>query len=266
MASTRYVPGLTQTRSGAIERSEIEPNRNFPLAGESYAQARARGAAGPRAPELAYRDPATGVLRTPASRSDRPVDVNSVRMIAETRILLSLIERFQPERLATVHAHSLSHRPGDAPGIFVDPRGVDPYTGVPRTDLLSESQRMADDELTERMVTSGRTRLAATPLPLTTGRRPRAPFDPFMGNVAGGGWTVHYAPSADHPEGTSLGMYAPEPVPGVREGITTITIEVPQYAGSSAGALPAIEDLDRDLLADIFLEDPTTVSTIYPTR
>jgi len=87
-----------------------------------------------------------------------------------------------------------------------------------------------------------------------------------MGNVAGGGWTVHYAPTADHPQGTSLGMYAPEPVPGVREGITTITIEVPQYQESSAGSLPAVEDLDRDLLADIFLEDPSTVSTLYPTR
>lgn len=51
-------------------------------------------------------------------------------MIPETRILIGLIERFQPERIASVHAHSLKNIVGDAPGIFVDPRGVDPRTGT----------------------------------------------------------------------------------------------------------------------------------------
>jgi hypothetical protein len=59
-------------------------------------------------------------------------------MLPETRFLLQLIERFQPERLAAIHAHSrmsLCHPckdtkeracGGEGPGIFVDPRGIDP--------------------------------------------------------------------------------------------------------------------------------------------
>jgi len=59
-------------------------------------------------------------------------------------------------------------------------------------------------------------------------------------------------------------MWAPAPVAsgsGARAGITTVTIEVPQWRQSSQTTqLSQIEDLDRDLLADIFLEDPAVVT------
>jgi hypothetical protein len=38
-------------------------------------------------------------------------------------------------------------------------------------------------------------------------------------------------------------MYAPVPVPGVRAGITTLTIEVPQYQPDASAALDRVDDL-----------------------
>jgi hypothetical protein len=179
-------------------------------------------------------------------------------MIPETRILIGLIERFQPERIASVHGHSLKRVVGDAPGIFVDPRGIDPRTGA----VTNAAQGAEDDRLATAMVREGRSRLAATPLPATT--RGRAPFDPFFGNAPAGSSSssVHYA-STVHAEGSSLGTWAPVPVTGAgaRAGITTVTVEVPEYDPTTAGrALSRIEDLDARLLAEIFLEDPAVVT------
>jgi hypothetical protein len=48
---------------------------------------------------------------------------------------------------------------------------------------------------------------------------------------------------------------------GARAGITTVTVEVPEYDPTTAGrALSRIEDLDARLLAEIFLEDPVVVT------
>ncbi|HWZ43295.1 MAG TPA: hypothetical protein VNW97_07445 [Candidatus Saccharimonadales bacterium] len=88
--------------------------------------------------------------------------------------------------------------------------------------------------------------------------------DPFTGNAPAGSptSTVHYASGA-RAEGNSLGSWAPVPVtgPGSRSGITTVTVEVPKYNPATAGAaLARVETLDAGLLADIFLEDPSTVT------
>lgn len=110
------------------------------------------------------------------------------------------------------------------------------------------------------MVGEGRGRLAARPLPITTEKR--RPFDPFTGNAPAGtpASTVHHASTA-HAEGSSLGTLAPVPVTGAgaRPGVTTLTVEVPKYTAPAADALARVKELDAHLLAEIFLEDPTTV-------
>src|SRR4029453_6897469 len=117
----------------------IEPNRNYPLPGEDLAAARARGSSGVSAAELMFQT-ATGLRAPRDAGTNSTFWVTSIRMLPETRILLSLIERFQPERLASIHDHSLkqdchpcvggaaSKCGGEGPGIFVDPRGIDPVT------------------------------------------------------------------------------------------------------------------------------------------
>jgi hypothetical protein len=263
-ARSRYSPGdprwvqggMGRDTSGTLSTNRpVEPNRNFPVPGEDLAATRARGSSGPNAPELVFTDPAnpTAAPRPAHDTSIAGGGGTSIRMLPETRTLVSLIEHFHPERIASVHAHSLKNLPGDAPGIFVDPRGVNPTTGA----VTNAAQAAEDDRLAAAMVRTGRNSLASTPIA-------GAPSDPFVGNVPPtGGSTVRYA-SGVHAEGNSLGTWAPAPVasgPGARAGITTITMEVPQWRGSGqATQLGQIEDLDRDLLADIFLEDPAVVT------
>jgi len=249
--------GMGRDISGTLQTSRaVEPNRNFPLPGEDLAAAQARGAGGPNQAELMFRNPAHPSA-APAESHDTSGAGHagtSIRMLPETRTLISLIEHFHPERIASVHAHSLKSIPGDAPGIFVDPRGVDPATGA----VTNAAQAAEDDRLATAMVREGRTRLASAPI--TGVRSP----NPFIGNRPGTSQsTVRYASGA-HAEGSSLGMWAPTPVtsgPGTRAGITTMTIEVPQWnRPSEATELSRIEDLDRDLLGDIFLEDPAAAT------
>lgn len=258
-SGSRTVPGVPGIGiAGRPTTHDADPNRNFPLPGEGLATAQARGAASAAAPELQIFDPtAPGGTRAPHDTAGPGHQVSSIRMIPETRILLGLIERFQPERIASVHAHSLKRTVGDAPGIFVDPRGIDPRTGA----VIDAAQASEDDRLATAMVREGRSRLASAPLPTRRGRR--APFDPFTGNAAAGSpaSTVHYA-STVHAEGNSLGGWAPVPVAGAgaRAGITTVTVEVPAYGAGAAAALARVEALDAELLADVFLEDPALVT------
>lgn len=272
-AGERYVSGgMGYDTSGKLERSrQVEPNRNYPLPGEDLADARARGAGSPTDPELVFRDTA-GRVRAPRDRSvpqpggrSRTYGYTSTRMLPETRILIALIERFQPERLATVHAHSLQSTIGDAPGIFVDPRGIDPTTGA----VANQAQVDEDDRLATAMVTEG-TRRWRAPANVRKGggaHRQRAPSDPFVGNAAGtAAGSVRYTSTA-HSEGNSLGTWAPVPTRS-RPGMATVTVEVPQWQGAAnQPALAQIEELHRDLLCEIFLGDPAAVTApTQPTR
>ena len=247
--------GMGRDVGGRLQTSRyIEPNRNFPLPGEGLATAQARGASGPNAAELMYQPPpATAGGTLPAVREPTDTSIaggtgTSTRMLPQTRTLIGLIEHFRPERIASVHAHSLKSIPGDAPGIFIDPRGVNPTTGA----VIDAAQRDEDRRLATAMVQAGIRR------PITG-----APSDPFIGNAPGTAQSrVEYA-SSRHAEGTSLGGWAPTPVTGAgaRPGITTVTIEVPQWRSPrDAAQLGQIQDLDRDLLADIFLGDPASVT------
>jgi hypothetical protein len=227
----------------------VEPNRTYPgaphldepstgWAGQDYQSALQSG--------LLYQPAAGATPRAPAARSSRPRelaadDVHSSRMIAETRALIALIENFQPERIASIHAHSVPGRRGDAPGVFVDPRGG--YGGGSPTSVgAATAEGQADDQLALAMLHQGLT-------------DPRSSTNSFRGNTAarGGvtGETVHYATS-NHPEGSSLGDWAPS------RGITTVTVEVPQ--GLKGVPLADVEEMHRDLLMQIFLADPSSVT------
>lgn len=255
--SERWIRGgIGRDRQGRVQASRsVEPNRNFPLPGEGLAAVRARGSSGSTEPELVFRDPANPSA-SPRSAQDRRgagKGGTSIRMLPETRALIPLIEHFRSERIASVHAHSLKSIPGDAPGLFVDPRGVDPTTGA----VTNAARAAEDDRLAASMVRAGRTRLGASPIA-------GGPSVPFVGNAAGTPRaTVRYASGA-HAEGDSLGSWAPVPVasgPGARSGITTVTIEVPQWLDASQAAqLDRIEALHANLLATIFLEDPAVVA------
>ncbi len=258
-AATRYASksprwitgGMGLDETGKLEKSRsVEPNRNLPLPGEDLAAARARGAGSATAPELVFKDPAKPSAAPRAAHDTKGAGHGgtSIRMLPETRTLVALIEHLQPERIASVHAHSLKKTVGDAPGIFVDPRGVDPTTGT-----VTDAKKAAeDDRLATAMVTQGRSKFGTA----ATGTN-----DPFIGNAPGTSKaSVRYASGA-HAEGNSLGMWAPAPVAsgaGARPGITTVTMEVPQW--TDATKLDKIETLDTELLADIFLEDPTTAT------
>lgn len=278
-AGQRHVPGgMGRSTAGVLQTSRsVEPNRNFPLPGEDLAAARARGAGSATASELVFRDD-SGTVREAQDTPDtvsggqivrRGQGGTSTRMLAENRILIQLIERFQPERLASVHAHSLKTLAGDAPGIFVDPRGIDPVTHA----VTNPGQGAEDDRLATALTGEGTRRWAARGGSVP-GTSPRT-GNPFVGNAAGtSSSTVHYSSTAT-PEGNSLGTWAPVPtVAGAqgarvsRPGITTVTVEIPQWTDpSQAASLRAIEELDRDLLIEIFLGDPSvTTPATGPTR
>jgi hypothetical protein len=177
-------------------------------------------------------------------------------MLPETRMLLQLIEHLQPERLAAIHAHSregtcypckdgqLTECGGEGPGIFVDPRGLDPISHK----VINSRQYKADRLLASRMLKDALHRLKREPLPKTEDST--ASFSPFAGNTACHPSTVEYF-SPRLTEGNSLGDWAPVPTPG-RAAITTLTIELPKYQRVDAAASRMI-DLYRDLLADVFL-------------
>jgi hypothetical protein len=241
---SRDVPGgLGLNTEKKLVCRKVEPNRNFPLPGEDLKTARGR-APTKNDPELAFRDPC-GNIRAPIGD-----ERTSIRMLPETRILIDLIERFQPERLASVHDHSFVQRchpcfgrdtlcGGEGPGIFVDPRGINPVTR--RITDLAKVQ--ADDQLATRMLTKA---LAKTGLGTFM-----TSLSPFAGNQALTPLTVRYF-SQQRVEGNSLGDWAPVDTVAHR-GITTVTIEVPKV-GFAAGGRRKVIDLHSDLLQTVFLE------------
>jgi hypothetical protein len=257
----RYVPGgIGLVERGddnkkelKVVRHDVEPNLNLPLPGENYDMARSHGARRPADPELFIRVPSkSGKVHKRPARGQR----TSIRMLPETRILLQLIEHLQPERLAAIHAHSregtcypckdgqLTECGGEGPGIFVDPRGIDPISHR----VTNYDQFQADRFLATRMLKNGLHHLKRDPLPVP--EESSASFPPFAGNTACLPSTVEYF-SPRLTEGNSLGDWAPVPTPD-RAAITTLTIELPKYKRIDPAASRVI-DLYRDLLADVFL-------------
>jgi hypothetical protein len=249
--TTVIIPDLfAPKRQGKTrEVGGIEPNRNFPMPGETYADVKNRG----------------GKLLDPDQRrfKDQPPKGGgaSDTMLPENIILVNLIECIKPKRLMSVHAHSAKSRTkdkdehkedddhrrdayGNDAGIFVDPRGgFDPSLEAP----LSKTGR-ADDQFTDNMLQAAvayiqaasfddfekikKEKNAAKKEKLRKKEREDLINFALAGNVpddAGAAkvafQTVHYAFTAAKTRGSSLGLWAPA------AGILTITVEHPQTNG-----------------------------------
>ena len=241
----RNVPGgIGLNDRGRVECHIAEPNRNFPLPGMDLKQARDRGKLKITDPELVIRD-GCGNIR--AAQGEK----TTIRMLPETRILISLIERFQPERLASVHDHSLVQRchpcfgrdtlcGGEGPGIFVDPRGISPVT----RRIEDSKQVKEDDELVTKMLDRAVADLS--------GKKITSRLSPLSGNLALPSPKVRYF-SEQRVEGNSLGDWAPVKTTS-RPAITTLTIEVPKEGFVDSKAKKILIELHRAILNAIFLE------------
>jgi hypothetical protein len=231
----------------------VEPNRTFPGAAPSGSQ--------PGGGQ-SYQDARRDGLKYQSSSKSQPITPPAKRMIAETRALIALIEHFQPERIATIHAHSVNkdkdekRSRGNAAGIFVDPRGGVTNPQNPTHSGAATADGQADDQLARQMLAgaksdlSGAARSDRSLSPFAKQKLPKS-VAPLRGNQAGtGGDQVHY--EAGHPIGTSLGDWAPS------RGITTVTVEIPQQV--SGTDLTNIEAMHRDLLQRVFLAEPALVT------
>jgi len=209
-----------------VER--IEPNRNFPLAGEGLAAAERRKGMG-----IELVDPDTRRFtnlspRQPEDFTDkRGVKRASKFIIPENRILLKLIACIKPSRVMSIHSHDVKNRRGDGPGVFVDPRGgFDTDLDAPLT-----AEGRDDDILADRMLKAAIKGLAASKLSKLEQTEALQGNQPGSGNFFGE--TVHYSFGASKARGTSFGMWAPAPIRGQgdedRSGMQTITLELPKW-------------------------------------
>jgi hypothetical protein len=218
----KNAPTYEGGRYSRVGGKAIEPNRNLPRPGESLATGQ-KGLKG-----KTTGTPLKGSLLTDT-------------MLPENVMLVALIEHFKPSRIASVHAHSPSTKKGDAPGIYVDPRG-----GI---DSKSDKARTAEGQADDKLVTD----MLAHAKPLGLKDNP--------------GGTVHYASAKTPAQGTSLGDWAPVAVdegkpgvrdqPGDRPAITTVTVEVENYWPSSedkSGKMKGLIEAHRSALQEVFLE------------
>jgi hypothetical protein len=268
---TKGAAGAGSKGTGSDGNVEVEPNRNFPLPGTSYDSYKKTG-------HLEFWDADAKKVRAPrdivnveGKKENRAKAVASEKMLPENRLLVHLIEQFKPERLVSVHQHSVPGGRGDGPGVFVDPRR--PATKLsaddgfdPTTDQALTAEGQQDDKLGAAMCDTIQKDAEAA------GLRKQG-LDPLAGNAvplpgakSKKPSTVHYKTGA-HAEGNSLGDYAPVEVKqggaGDRPAIGTITIEIPQYDKSrpdQADALSKLEAIDVAALQHIFLGDPSKVA------
>ena len=165
-------------------------------------------------------------------------------MLAETRILIRLIERENPVRAVSVHAQSVPGKRDAGPGIFVDPRPWPPKT-------------FADIKLAAAMVEDAMRSLGATAdrkLDLRGTERGRLSH-PFQGNFADKATnkipktptlTVQYK-SERHPPGTSFGGWAPA------RGTAVITSELPQWQNVSEIVMNKLVNVHENAILRVFL-------------
>jgi hypothetical protein len=197
--------------SRTTTKTSEDPNRNFPAVGTSLSKSKGKG---------------TVALDS----QGRPIEPGNV-------ILIDLIERFQPERIASVHGHSEPPKipkPGkDMPGIFDDPRA-------------GTQEKAADDALALKMAKAA------------AGKGVRVPGN-WLGDPKNE--TSEYPPGAPKmSKGVSLGDYGPKAT-DARPAMTVVTVEAYGYDASDekskAGAerKKELESL-ANVLQDIFLGPP----------
>lgn len=206
----------------------VDPNRNFPAPGESLASAQKRGG---------------GVAKDAEGRPIQPENV----------MLLELIDRFRPSRIASVHSFRPSPpliRGKAAAGIFADPHTVP--KGASAADQSAAKAASAEDAaLALRMAQKAAQGGAHVP-----------------GNWLGSSHPESLYGAAGHQPGTSLGGWAPQAItehgPQDRPAMTIITVEVEHFHPSSAETTPAkqaerLHELEahRIALQEIFLGPPS---------
>jgi len=214
----------------------IEPNRNLPRVGESYADVQDRGSRS-GIELIDYYD------RTFDYRDDKNVPLDTIladMMLAENRILVQIIQQEKPKRTASLHGKWKYNAFGDGPGIFVDPRG-----GFgPLLTWTKDGQ--IDDRLARAMVQTALKALPPSLIPSlkkigSEAKKPWEQFHPFAGNLLSPSGlvsidkgTVHY-PVASHARGTSLGMWGSaeqlheEGAPTLRDAMPVITVEIASF-------------------------------------
>jgi hypothetical protein len=216
------VPTLFPDNYAATRREGATPtNRNFPAPGTSLAGA------------------------TPAG-GGAPVDELGKPILPENVMLMRLIERFRPTRLASVHA---TWKTADA-GIFADPHRISPAaalrlpspTAAVAALAAAGARTAADAALALRMATEADKGGARVP-----------------GNRLGTA-TPSVTWPAGSPGGTSMGEWGPTDVseggPADRAGMTVITVEVSGNEDSSAleGKAKAGRQAEFQALATVLRE------------
>lgn len=206
----------------------VDPNRNFPAPGESLASAQSRGG---------------GVAKDERGRPIQPENV----------MLLELIDRFRPSRIASVHSirpPTKLVRGKAAAGIFADPHTVP--KGASSTEQSSAAAASAQDAaLALRMAQRAAQGGARVPGNWLSSAHPESLYG-----------------AASHQPGTSMGGWAPQAVvehgPQDRPAMTIITVEVHHFHPSSVETTVArqatrLHELEahRDTLQEIFLGPPS---------
>jgi len=207
---------------------------------------------------------------TPGKRSENinPVDALGTRIEKENVALLAAVAFFKPGRIATIHAHKLPEKMAkdiDGPGIFADPITVGPSPSAVEV-TQARDRTTADCALAKKMAERFLNEYKAITRIDGSDRIP--------GNwVKDGKATVCvYGSKASSQCGVSLGQWGPRAIPGVRDPITIITVEVRHYypttaagkrgggktGGTEAGAKNRLNELRAytTALRDVFLETP----------
>jgi predicted deacylase len=178
-------------------RGHVDPNRQLPRLGESLAAARARG-------------------------GGTAVDAEGRRIEAENVMLLNLIDRFRPSRIASVHAIT---NPRSA-GIFSDP-----HTRAPGASAAEQEAARAATQADEALATA----MGATAR--QEGARVRSSSEITPG---------------PHDPGVSFGGWAPRPIaeggPHDRPSMTVITMELPRTRATEADVAGHTRALREDFL------------------
>jgi hypothetical protein len=173
-------PGL-DSNLGRMTKGATDPNRQFP-------------------------DPGSDFVLDPADPKLKAIE-------PENQILLQQIQEFKPERVASVHAKSMTGK--GRPGIFADPHSWSAAAAV--SDIVRAEQRTRRDAaLALAMARHGASQGARVP-----GNRLALTCDKSECPT----WLYGAPPPKT---GTSLGEWGPRAT-ATRRGITVITVEVQHY-------------------------------------
>lgn len=211
------------------EKICVDPNRQFPAAGKPF-----------------YPDKPNDAL-------GRPIE-------PENKMLLELIDLFKPSRIASIHAHTMPSpmkRGKAGPGIFADPHRVPKgVTQLQRLRAALRKARRTGRDCKLALAMASRFRSVYNRL---TKRKDGAKRIP--GNWLDSKKQTCWYGRASIPGGVSLGKWGPAPIPGVRDSITVITVEVRHYYPSNAATPKKLQARRRkelqahaEALRKVFLE------------